>query len=86
MLLTAYLEMLHGSILLNCWLRGCKHKVCSARVEAPTCNLSNVSSQRNNYINKHTVMKQRKGLQTQRQSELIHDGLHYFQKQQRYEP
>ena len=23
MLLAAYLEMFHGSILLNCWLRGC---------------------------------------------------------------
>ena len=25
MLLAAYLEMFHGSILLNCWLRGCNY-------------------------------------------------------------
>ena len=38
MLLTAYLEMFHGSIRLNCYLHGCKNGVTLTGEKTPACH------------------------------------------------
>ena len=48
MLLTAYLEMFHGSILLNCYLRGCNRKVNPQANKSAQSNLCKTTTLKKN--------------------------------------